>query len=202
MTTEKQIDLGSWLGLQQAFATVAGSCSAARAQCLKQVRDSSMLDETGLTWVEFCKEYAGISRQYADNLIRQHERYGDAYFRLSEIARISPRTYEQIAAHVDGETIEIDGEKLALTPANANKIRAAIHSLRNRAKPLEPEASRPPANLVELQIRVDALANDIAKAFRALNPYESRVPHASLIAYATNKFRALARELEAEAPRP
>jgi hypothetical protein len=103
MDTEKQVDLGSWTGLQQAFAVVSGSCSAARAQCLKHVRDSKMLDDLGLTGDEFCKEYAGISRQHADHLILQYAKFGDGYFRLSEIARVSDRTYRQIAPHVDGK---------------------------------------------------------------------------------------------------
>lgn len=203
MDTEKQLDLGSWTGLQQAFAIVSGSCSAARAQCLRQVRDSKMLDDLGLTWEEFCKEHAGISRAHADSLIRQHAEFGDAYFRLSEIARVSAHTYRQIAAQVDGETIEIDGQKLALTPANATRIRAAIQSLRNRARTSAAAAPRPPADLIELQIRIDALAEDIAKSIRALNSVDSPTLHRALIAYAANKFRALARQFEAEAePEP
>ena len=202
MNTEKQIDIGSWIGLQQAFAVISGSCSAARAQCLKQVRDSKMLDDVGLTWDEFCKDYAGLSRQHADHLIQQYAEFGDAFFRLSEIARVSSRTYRQIAAHVDTESIEIDGEKLALTPANACRIRAAIQSLRNRTRPTA-AASRPPADLVELRIRVDALAADIAKSMRTLNPLDSRNPHRGLIQYAVNKLHALAHQLETEpAPLP
>ena len=200
MDAQKQADLGSWAGLQQAFAIVTGSCSAARAQCLKQVRDSQLLDDLGLTWDEFCKDYAGISRRHADSLISQHAEFGDAYFRLSEIARVSPRTYRQIAAAVDGDSIEIAGEKIALIPANAGRIRAAIHALCNRTRPAAP-GSRPPADLVELQLRVDALAADIDKAIRALNPLASRTPHRCLITYAANKFRALARRLDAE-PEP
>ena len=196
MNTEKQVDLGSWMGLQQAFAVVTGSCSAARAQCLRQVRDSKILDGLGLTWDEFCKDYAGISRQHADHLIQQHAEFGDAYFRLSEIARVSSRTYRQIAAHVEGETVEIDGEKLALIPANAGRIRAAIQSLRNRVRP-PAAASRPSADLIELRVRVDALASDIAKSIRGLNPIESRNPHRGLLAYAAAKFRALTRQLDA-----
>lgn len=200
MDTEKQVDLGSWSGLQRAFAIITGSCSAARAQCLRQVRDSKMLDELGLTWEEFCKDYAGISRPHADYLIRQFAEFGDAYFRLSEIARVSPGTYRQIAPCIDGETIEIDGEKLALTPANATRIRAVIQSLRHRARPAR-AAERPAADLVELQIRVDALTADIAQSIHALNSLQSRNPHRGLVAYAMNKFRALARQLETE-PEP
>src|SRR5690348_16940175 len=155
MDAQKHADLGAWVGLQKAFAIITGSCSAARAQCLRQVRDSKMLDDLGLTWDQFCKDYAGISRRHADSLIRQHAEFGDAYFRLSEIARVSPRTYRQIAPAVNGGFIEIAGEKLALTPANAGRIRAAIHALSNRARPAVANP-RPPVNLIELQIRLDA----------------------------------------------
>ena len=195
MDREKHQDLGSWLGLQKAFATVAGSCSAARAQCLKQVRDSHLLDELGLTWDEFCKDYAGISRPHADSLIRQYDQFGDAYFRLSEIARISPQRYQQIAARVDADSIEIDGQKVALIPENAPKIRAAIQTLRSQLRHPPPPA-RPPADVIELRIRVDSLANDIAKAFRAPNPQQEDPSLRSLAVYAANKFRTLCRQLD------
>jgi len=201
MNDPKQADLGYWSGLQQAFAIVTGSCSAARAQCLKQVRDSKMLDDLNLTWDEFCQDHAGMSRQHADALIRQHAEFGDAYFRLSEIARVSPRTYRRIADAVEGDSIELDGEKIALTPANAGRVRAAVQELSHRALPAA-AGLRPPADLVELRIRAAALADDIDKAIRALNPLESRDPHRSLITYAANRFRALARRLENESEPP
>ena len=197
METEKQLELGSWLGLQRAFATVAGSCSAARAQCLKQVRESNVLEEAGLTWDEFCTQYAGLSRPHADSLIRQYNQFGDAYFRLSEIARVSAKTFSQIAPRVDGDSIEIDGVKLALAPENAHKIRAAIQSLRSQIR-RPPPPQRPPAGLIELQIRVDALADDIAKAAAALRSPGERPVFRSLTVYAMNKFRNLTRLLESE----
>jgi len=195
MDREKHQDLGSWIGLQNAFATVAGSCSAARAQCLKQVRDSHLLDDLGFTWEEFCKDYAGISRAHADNLIRQYDQFGDAYFRLSEIARISPKSFQQIAGHVDADSIEIDGQKVALTPENAPKIRAAIQTLRSQVR-RPPAPPRPTADVIELQTRVDSLANDIAKAFRALNPHQQHTSLSALVVYAANKFRTLARQFD------
>ncbi|HJT87609.1 MAG TPA: hypothetical protein VJ732_07125 [Bryobacteraceae bacterium] len=200
MDSEKQFDLGSWTGLQKAFAAVAGSCSAARARCLKQVRDSGMLDDLGLTWDEFCKDYAGLSRGHADHLIRQYDQFGDAYFHLSEIARVSSKAFQQIAGHVvsdnGAEALEIDGEKLALVPENAAKIRAAIQSLRNQVH-RPPAPPRPPAGVIELQARVDALAADLAKAIAALQPLseDERAALRALGGYAVNKFRNLARQL-------
>ena len=200
MDREKQIDLGSWTGLQKAFATVAGSCSAARAQCLKQVRESGMLDDVGLTWDEFCKDYAGLSRPHADSLIRQYEQFGDAYFRLSEIARVSPRTFERIAGRVEGDAIEIDGDKVALTPENAPRIRAAIQTLRQQIR-RPPAPPRPPAGVVELQVRIEAVASDLATAIHGLNPAADDNPDRAglraLALLAMNRFRALARHLDA-----
>ena len=196
MDSEKQREFGSWVGLQKAFAVVAGSCSAARAQCLKQVRESHLLDETGFTWDEFCKEFVGFSRQHADNLIRQYEQFGDAYFRLSEIARISPRNFEQIADKVTADAIEIDGQKLALVPENAHKIRAAIQTLRNQARRAP---ARPPADVIELQARVDSIAEDIAKSISALDATMDDAGLRGLVTYGANKFRTLARQLDTRA---
>ena len=129
-TPREWIDAGAWVGRQQAFAVIANQCSAAQALCLKQVRETRLFEKLELTWDEFCKQYAGISRESADRLIRQYEEFGDAYFRLSEIARISPETYRQISSQVSDEGLEFDGRKLALIPENAPKIRAAIQTLR------------------------------------------------------------------------
>jgi hypothetical protein len=206
MDRQKQFDLGSWTGLQNAFAAVAGSCSAARAQCLKQVRDSGILDDLGLTWEEFCTEHAGISRGRADHLIHQYDQFGDPYFRLSEIARVSSQTFQQIAHHVVSDNgagaLEIEGQKLALVPENAAKIRAAIQSLRNQVRH-PPAPARPAAGVVELQIRVDALAADITRAIAKLIPDlpndGERAALRGLSVYAVNKFRNLARHLGAAA---
>jgi hypothetical protein len=49
-----------------------------------------------LTWDEFCKQHAGASRAHADEIIRRLEAFGTAYFRISEIIRISPQSYRAI----------------------------------------------------------------------------------------------------------
>jgi hypothetical protein len=68
-----------------------------------------------------------------------------------------------------------------------------------------PAPPRPPAGVIELRIRVDALAADVAKSIRPFNPglnpaANSDLERASLRAlavYAMNKFRALSRQLDA-----
>jgi hypothetical protein len=204
MDSEKERDLGSWTGLQNAFAAVGGSCSAARAACLKQIRDSGLLDDLGLTWDEFCHDYAGISRGHANQLIQEYNRFGDTYFRLSEITRISPKTFQQIAGHVasdnGADTLEINGEKLPVVPENAAKIRAAILSLRSQVRH-PPAAPRDPPDVIEFRIRIDALARDFANAIAKLQfagPVDGTRPALQGFAvYAMNKFRAFARQLDA-----
>ena len=195
-TPREWIDAGAWVGRQQAFAVIANKCSAAQALCLKQVRETRLYEKLDLTWEEFCQEYAGISRESADRLIRQHEEFGDAYFRLSEIARISPETYRQIAGQVSDEGIEFDGRKLALIPENAPKIRAAIQTLRAQLQQVR-EARQPASpGITQLLIRMDALLEEVAAMSRCLLDPGRRAGLQGLVAYAVNKWTHLARAVQ------
>jgi hypothetical protein len=195
-TPREWIDAGAWVGRQQAFAVIANKCSAAQALCLKQVRETRLFEKLGLNWEEFCKEYAGISRENADRLIRQHEEFGDAYFRLSEIARISPETYRQIAGQVSDEGIEFDGGKLALTPENAPQIRAAIQTLRAQLKQAR-DASQPAVpGIIQLQIRLDALIEEISRMARRILDPDDRTALQGLAVCAIHKLTDVSESLE------
>ena len=69
-----------------ASGSVAASPSAfsphaaprAQAECLKKIREEAIYKTIGLTWEQFCKEYAGISRSYA----RRLDEFASAYFHL------------------------------------------------------------------------------------------------------------------------
>jgi len=195
-TPREWIDAGAWVGRQQAFAVIANRCSAAQALCLKQVRETRLYEKLELTWEEFCKEYAGISRAYADKLIQQHEEFGEAYFRLSEIARISPETYRKIAGQVSAEGLEFDGRTLALTPENAPKIRAAVQTLREQLKQAR-EAGQPTSpRITQLVIRLDALVEEVSTMARRLLDAGDRAEIQGLVAYAVNKWTRLARSVQ------
>jgi hypothetical protein len=195
-TPREWIDAGAWVGRQQAFAVIANKCSAAQALCLKQVRETRLYEKLELTWEEFCKEYAGISRAYADKLIQQHEEFGEAYFRLSEIARISPETYRKIASQVSDEGLEFDGRILALTPENAPKIRAAIQTLRAQLQEAH-DANQPTSpGITQLVIRLDALLEEVATMSRRLLDAGERAGLQGLVAYAVTKWTRLARAVQ------
>jgi hypothetical protein len=195
-TPREWIDAGAWVGRQQAFAVIANKCSAAQALCLKQVRETRLFEKIELTWEEFCKEYAGISREQADRLIRQHAEFGDAYFRLSEIARISPETYRRIAGQVSDEGLEFDGTKLALIPENAPRIRAAIQTLRAQLKQArDARQSAVPGGIVQLHMRLDAVVEGISRmARRPLGP-DVRAALQGMTAYAIRKLKEVSQSL-------
>lgn len=199
-TPREWIDAGAWVGRQQAFAVIANRCSAAQALCLKQVRENRLHEKVELTWEEFCKEYAGISRAQADRLIQQHQEFGDAYFRLSEIARISPETYRKIAGQVSEEGLDFDGRKLALIPENGPKIRAAIQSLRAQLQEVRNTHKPTSPGITQLLIRMDALLEEVADMSRRLLDPGDRAGLQGLVAYAVNKWTRLARAVQDAPP--
>ena len=87
-------------GTQQAFGLIAGKAAAADVECLRRIRDDKLYRAKGLGWSEFCKEHVGITRAYADRLIKQLEQFGPNYFHLSQLIRISPEVYRLIAPAV------------------------------------------------------------------------------------------------------
>jgi hypothetical protein len=124
------LELGVALGQNNAFALVAGRCSAAQAQGLKRLRDERLYRRCAETWNDFCPRYLRISRVEADRTIRQWEEFGPAYFELSQLTRISPETYRAIAPAVKDGALHFNGEQIALEPGNARRVAAAVTEMR------------------------------------------------------------------------
>jgi hypothetical protein len=157
-------DLGAWLGRGQAFGMLANQCSAAQAQCLRTIHDSGAYESLSLTWADFCELHVGLSRQRVDTLMQNLEEFGATYFRLSEIVRISPDSYRQIAPKIDGDSIEIGDEKVAIIPENAARIRNAVHRMRAELQKAKEEVqvlSTP--RISNLQSRLDACFNEMSR---------------------------------------
>jgi len=156
MSQEADFDASAWIGRHQAFAAIATKCALAQAVALKELKEARAFEPLGLNWGDFCKTRLGISRSRADELIQHLDTLGETYFRLCEIARISPETYRQISSHVNGEVMELDGEHVPITPENAPRIREAIQSLRRK---LRDERERTCPNIAQLQL----LSDDVLK---------------------------------------
>jgi hypothetical protein len=141
------LESDAWVGRQQAFALIASKCSAAQAHALKEIKESRAFEQLGLTWEEFCLQHVGLRRERADALIHQFDEFGEDYFRLSQIARIS--------------AVNIDGEEIELTLPNAARIRAAIKKMRQ-----ERNEGRRAADLRHRHDAIVAEARGISYQFR------------------------------------
>jgi hypothetical protein len=122
-------DLGAWLGRKQAFTLIAGRCSAATVVCLRKIREGKRYRALGLTWDQFCRQRAGVSRAFADKVIQQLEQLGPAYFELSSVTRITPDQFRQIADAVTEEGLTYAGEPIEIIPENAPMLAQAIEIL-------------------------------------------------------------------------
>ena len=155
-STGEVYELGKWMGRKQAFSLVAGATAAADVECLRQIRERKLYAAKGLDWAEFCKQHAGITRSYADRLIRHLEDFGPNYFNLSQIVRISPDVYRKIAPAVSDEGIALGGEKIAICPENSDQLVEAVNELR-AAIPAKEAAAGVAAARRRLELSVAAL---------------------------------------------
>jgi hypothetical protein len=175
--TPDRVDMGAWVGRQQAFAVIANKCSAAQALSLKQMKETGCHDQLGLSWDDFCERYVGLDRRQADRIISHYKEFGEAYFRLSSLARISAEDYREIAAAVEDSCIEIDGEQVPIAPENASRIRAFIRARRSQ----RPSSRRAyPADLSDLNLRQKALLSDFKRHVQPDLHDKTRAPTSSI----------------------
>src|SRR5215471_20043707 len=91
------VEAAALTGRQQAFAMIASKCTYAQALCLRDIHDTRAYEHWGLSWSDYCTQQAGISRGTAETIIHRLNEFGESYFRLSAIARISPEAFRHIA---------------------------------------------------------------------------------------------------------
>src|SRR5436190_9310766 len=134
--TNTMIDLGTWVGRRQAFGLVSSKCSAADAECLKQIRESKRYKSVAAQWEEFCPRYLGLSRSHADKIIQQFDEFGAAYFELSQIVRIPEKVYRAISGTISGHSIEYKGETIPISQENGGRIAEVVALLRQGTEEL------------------------------------------------------------------
>jgi hypothetical protein len=185
------LELGTWIGKSQAFGAIAKSCTGAEAACLKQIRDQRSYESLGLTWEQFCPQHIGISRLSADRLIGRLEEFGEPYFQLAGITRISAESFRLLAPAVTEEGIEVDGAVIPITAENANRIRAAVQTLRERL--LKAEEATPAPAISMLVARMDAWYEEVSRmAGRPLLDAGDKTALQGLVQYSLDKLRRLA----------
>lgn len=153
-------ELGRLVGRRDAFATIAGGCSAAEAESLRRVRDGKLYRHLGLTWEQFCKTRLGTSRQHIEKTLRLLDEFGPQYFHVAQSAHISPEEYRAIAPHVGEEGVRVNGAVVALLPENGDAVSAAVTELLRREKPAPAAPARVPVDTVLK--RAESLCNALA----------------------------------------
>ena len=183
------VALGTSIGRAQAFGVITYKCSAEQAKALEQVWESGSYKLLGLTWEKYCLDYAGLSHQRVEGIIRNRKEFGDIYLRLSDIIAVSPETYRQIQPKVHDDCLEISGEMVPILPENAARIREAVNRLRaDLRKSQEDVATLTSPELAGLQTRFDAWLHDL----RRLAPRHEDAPIRGLVHYSIQHLQEIA----------
>lgn len=175
-------DLGNWLGRWQAFGFVGARCSAANIECLREIRDKKLYKPRSRTWARFCTRYLGMSRAQIDRFLQCLAEFGPNYFHLTQIVRVSPRTYRAISPALLEDGILLHKAPIPLTPENAGLILRAVRQLRREAAtharvslPAPPVSWKPghsaaldPKMLHERLTRLATRLDALVRAFAAL----------------------------------
>lgn len=139
--TVEAFELGTWVGRKQAFSAIAGRCSAADAECMRQAFVGKHYRALGLKWDEFCKQRLGLSRATADRIIARLEEFGPQYFVLAQATGITESEYRRIRPAVHGQALLHAGEEIPITPENGPRLAAAVEALKSGCEAREPGAA-------------------------------------------------------------
>jgi len=132
-TVDDAFEVGAWTGRRQAFALVAGRCSAADADILAKIREEKLFRSMEPTWDAFCSKRLGMTRGYVDRVIRQYKELGPEFAKLNSFTRIKPSEFRRIAGAITENGLSFGGEVIALAAENAPQLAEAVKALRTDA---------------------------------------------------------------------
>ena len=92
--------VGQWLGRREAFAVIAGGCSAAEIESVRKIRDEKLYQELNCTWDECCTRYLHASRRSVERELSFLRKFGPAFFTVRQLTHITIKEYQSIAAHI------------------------------------------------------------------------------------------------------
>jgi len=170
-------DLASLLGQRRAFGAVAGRCSAAHAQLLRRIRDEKLYAPLAPSWRAFCGTHLAITRRHADRLIALLNRFGPAYFEISQLVGISVRQYEALEPVLREHRVLTDGETVSLIPDKAPKVLEAVSQLLRDARRPRRTAPRPQTlreRAADLAGRCRILANQLVELYNSCHSPRDR----------------------------
>jgi hypothetical protein len=138
--------LGTWLGRRQAYSVIAGTCSAADAKCLHEMRESKAYRTSGLTWDDFCKQHVGMHRSKVDQLIRYFSEFGPTYFTLHQLTGVTADEYRAIHGAIEDGSLRWRDATIPIQAEHAPRLLEAVREL---APPPSPRGPKPPQGAEE-----------------------------------------------------
>ena len=126
----KKLSVERWVGRREAFGMIAGRCSAADAECLRQIRNQKLYLEVAPNWDEFCRVHLKGSRKKFDTAIRQLDQHGPQFFPATQMMRLTEAEYVTLKDHFTEEGLRHKGEIIAWLPENSERIAEAAGELR------------------------------------------------------------------------
>lgn len=174
-------ELGKMLRDRKALA--AGRCSIAHAEYLMRLRESKLYRNRCATWEEFCPRYLGLSKAFANRVIRALQDFGPAYFELAELIRITPDEFRAVAPLVKNGALRVGRETIALLPENADRIAIAVERLRRSTyEPHRAPSRSTVLNRLKLLERQSVeLTNEFRKLAGPMAPDVDRLQLASVL---------------------
>ena len=151
------LELGRWMGRREAFALIAGRCSAADVESLQRLRDEKLYKLLCRSWDEFCEKKLKVCRRQADRLIGQLKEFGPQYFHIAQMTHVTVEEYRAIAPHVTEEGLRWDGAAIALLPENSAQIAEGVKELLKRERPAGEKGSAGSAVMKRFASAVEAL---------------------------------------------
>ena len=200
------VGLGVLLGRRQAFALVAGRCSAADAECIREVRRDKRYRVLKMTWDQFCEERLGVTSVTANKIVRQLEEFGPEFFTLAQLTRVTPEEYRRLKVAVRGHKLLHAGEEIPIEAENGPRLAAAIDELRRNAKveptavvePAESPSATPADSMTDAERGISSAAQSLDVALTELERLRAsqldlgdRVRLHSLVGYGAHRFNLL-----------
>jgi hypothetical protein len=131
-----EASLDRWLGRRDAFALIAGRCSAADVECLREIRNNKLYVKPGhRSWDEFCRLQLKTSRRKIDTAIGQLDKYGRPFFHAIQALRLTEAEFCAIQEYVREEGVMLEGQLVPWTPENGARITEGLTKLRAIAAP-------------------------------------------------------------------
>jgi hypothetical protein len=158
------MELGILLGRRQAFALVAGRCTAAQVDAMRRMRDSKLYLSVAANWDEYCLNVLKMTGRNARLLIGYLNEFGPGYFDLAQLTGITLAAYRLIASAVESDGIHLEGEVIALIPENAAQAAEAVARLRAAAEAKAP----PPPNVARQLAALERRGRQVANGFADL----------------------------------